>query len=105
MDNGSGVSRGDRNCNAKLARLRELVPVTNAIAGVDLADNRQMVVVCDHDSSSPSRCRSRHRDRRTAGVPPPGIPTRCCLLDWELGGGVENRLRWDRLVLPVQNEL
>jgi len=50
MGNGSGVSRGDRNRNAKLSRLRELVPVTNAIVGIDLADNKQMVVVCDHDS-------------------------------------------------------
>jgi len=50
MGNGSGVSRGDRNRNAKLSRLRELVPVTNAIIGIDLADNKQMVVVCDHDS-------------------------------------------------------
>jgi transposase len=50
MGNGSGVSRGDRNRNARLARLRALVPVTNAIAGIDLAGSKQMVVVTDHDS-------------------------------------------------------
>ena len=50
MANGSGVSRGDRNRNARLARLRGLVPVTNAIVGIDLADRKQMVVVTDHDS-------------------------------------------------------
>src|SRR6266581_942728 len=50
MANGSGVSRGDRNRNARLVRLRELVPVTNAIVGIDLADKKQMVVVTDHDS-------------------------------------------------------
>ena len=50
MSNGSGVSRGDRNRNARLARLREVVPVTNAIVGIDLADRKQMVVVTDHDS-------------------------------------------------------
>jgi transposase len=50
MGNGSGVSRGDRDRNARLLRLRELVPVTNAIVGIDLADNKQMVVVTDHDS-------------------------------------------------------
>ena len=50
MGNGSGVSRGDRNRNARLGRLRVLVPVTNAIAGIDLADKKQMVVVTDHDS-------------------------------------------------------
>jgi transposase len=50
MSNGSGVSRGDRNRNARLARLRALVPVSNAIVGIDLADAKQMVVVTDHDS-------------------------------------------------------
>ncbi len=50
MGNGSGVSRGDRNRNARLERLRSLVPVTNAIAGIDLAGSKQMVVVTDHDS-------------------------------------------------------
>ena len=50
MANRSGVSRGDRNRNARLARLRGLVPVSNAVVGIDLADRKQMVVVCDHDS-------------------------------------------------------
>src|SRR6266516_6784055 len=50
MGNGSGVSRGDRNRNARLERLRALVPLTNAIAGIDLAGKKQMVVVTDHDS-------------------------------------------------------
>src|SRR6187431_3520802 len=50
MSNGSGVSRGDRNRNARLSRLRAAVPVTNAIVGIDLADRKQMVVVTDHDS-------------------------------------------------------
>lgn len=50
MANGNGVSRGDRNRNARLGRLRELVPLENAIVGIDLADKKQMVVVTDHDS-------------------------------------------------------
>ena len=50
MGNGSGVARGDRNRNARLDRLRVLVPITNAIVGIDLADKKQMVVVTDHDS-------------------------------------------------------
>jgi transposase len=50
MGNGSGVSRGDRNRNARLDRLRALVPAGNAIVGIDLADKKQMVVVTDHDS-------------------------------------------------------
>jgi transposase len=50
VSNGNGVSRGDRNRNARLVRLRALVPVENAIVGIDLADSKQMVVVTDHDS-------------------------------------------------------
>ncbi len=50
MSNGSGLSRGDRNRNARLARLRELVPLSNAIVGIDLADDTQAAVVTDHDS-------------------------------------------------------
>ena len=50
MTHGNGVSRGDRNRNARLVRLRELVPLNHAIVGIDLADRKQMVVVCDHDS-------------------------------------------------------
>ena len=50
MTNGNGVSRGDRNRNARLARLRELVPLNHAIVGIDVADKKQMVVVTDHDS-------------------------------------------------------
>jgi transposase len=50
VGNGNGVSRGDRNRNARLDRLRVMVPVSNAIIGIDLADKKQMVVVCDHDS-------------------------------------------------------
>src|SRR3954453_20458369 len=50
MTHGDGVSRGDRNRNARLARLRELVSLENAIVGIDLADKKRMVVVTDHDS-------------------------------------------------------
>ncbi len=48
MGNASGVSQGDRNRNARLARSRALVPDEKAIVGID---RKQMVVVCDHDSS------------------------------------------------------
>ena len=50
MGDVSGVSRGDRNRNARLARLREQVPLDHAIVGIDLADKIQSVVVADHDS-------------------------------------------------------
>ena len=50
MSDRSGLSRGDRNRNARLARLRELVPFDHAIVGIDLADAKQAAVVTDHDS-------------------------------------------------------
>jgi hypothetical protein len=50
VGNGNGVSRGDRNRNARLARLRVRVMVENAIIVIDLADIKQTVVMCDHDS-------------------------------------------------------
>jgi len=46
----TGLSRGDGNRNARLARLRVLLPQGNAIAGVDLASVKQAAVVTDHDS-------------------------------------------------------
>jgi transposase len=61
MSNGNGVSRGDRNRNARLSRLRVLVPACNAIVGIDLADNKQMVVVADHDSKVLARRTFRFR--------------------------------------------
>ncbi|MEZ0494092.1 IS110 family transposase [Kineococcus sp. TBRC 1896] len=50
MNNRSQISHGDKSRNTRLGRLRDLVPVTSAIVGIDLADAKQMVVVCDHDS-------------------------------------------------------
>ena len=61
MGNGSGLSRGDRDRNARLARFRELVPLSNAIAGIDLAGERQAAVVTDHDSRVIARRRVRAR--------------------------------------------
>ena len=61
MSDRSGVSRGDRNRNARLARLREAVPLCNAIAGIDLADSKQMVVVTDHESRVLARRTFRRR--------------------------------------------
>ena len=71
MSNGSGLSRGDRNRNARLARLRELVPHANAIVGIDLADDKQAAVVTDHDSRVIARRQVRARAWELGG-----------LLDW-----------------------
>jgi transposase len=50
VSHATGLSRGDRNRNERLTRLRALVPAANAIAAFDLADDKQMLVVADHDS-------------------------------------------------------
>ena len=50
MNDRTGLSRGDRNRNARLARLRQLLTSGNAIVGIDLADDTQDAVVTDHDS-------------------------------------------------------
>jgi transposase len=47
---GSCLSRGDKRRNAKLVELRRLVPADHAIVAIDLADKKQAVVVCNHDS-------------------------------------------------------
>src|SRR5262245_10704927 len=44
------LSAADRRRNARLERLRGLVPAGNAILGIDLADEKQQAVLCDHDS-------------------------------------------------------
>ena len=49
MNNGGGMSRGDRSRNAPLTCLREAVPV-RSIVGIDLTDREQIPVVTDHDS-------------------------------------------------------
>jgi hypothetical protein len=68
VGNASGISRGDRNRNARLARLRALVPLENAIVGIDLADKKQMVVVTDHDSRVLARKTFRCRAWDLGGV-------------------------------------
>ena len=56
---GSYLSRGDKRRNERLARLRGLVPTDNAIVGIDLADEKQALVVTDHDSRVLARRRVR----------------------------------------------
>ena len=50
VDNGGGLSRGDRRRNERIERLRAVVPAGNAILGIDLADEKQALVLTDHDS-------------------------------------------------------
>jgi transposase len=60
VDQGNnGLSRGDRNRNARLAALRAAVPRDHAILGIDLAQSRQAAVLADHDSRVIARWRPR----------------------------------------------
>jgi len=60
MDQGNnGLSRGDRNRNARLAALRVVLPRDRAILGIDLAQSRQAAVLADHDSRVLARWRPR----------------------------------------------
>ena len=56
---GSYLSRGYKRRNERLARLRGLVPTDNAIVVIDLADEKQALVVTDHDSRVLARRRVR----------------------------------------------
>ena len=68
----SGLSRGDKRRNERLARLRELVPPGNAILGIDLADDKQVMVLTDQDSRVLARKRVRAKpgswDRHWSGA-------------------------------------
>lgn len=57
VSKGSGLSRGDKRRNAKLAGCRVLVPAGNAILGIDLADEKQVLALTDHDSQVLARKR------------------------------------------------
>jgi hypothetical protein len=48
MSNGRRLSRGDNRRNARLARLREVVPYEHAVLAVDLADDKQVLALTDH---------------------------------------------------------
>ena len=50
MAHANRLSRGDVRRNARLDRLRRVVSRDHAVLAVDLADDTQVVVVCDHDS-------------------------------------------------------
>jgi hypothetical protein len=89
MSDRSGLSRGDRNRNARLVRLRQLLPPENAIVGIDLADDKQAAVVTGHDSRVIARRQVRVRAWELGD-----------LLDW----AVERAERAVRLVIEHRGE-
>lgn len=50
MSNGKRLSRGDKRRNDRLKRLRAVIPHSNAVLALDLADDKQVFALTDHDS-------------------------------------------------------
>lgn len=50
MGKRNGLSRGDARRNARLIRMRGIVRHDRAILAIDLADAKQVLALCDHDS-------------------------------------------------------
>lgn len=65
---GSALGRGDKRRNNRISQLRGLVPLDHAIVGIDLADEKQAVVVCDHDSRVLARQRLKAKTWQLAPV-------------------------------------
>jgi transposase len=46
---GSGLTRGDRNRNGRIAALRAVVRRTGAVPGIDLGEHKQAAALVDHE--------------------------------------------------------
>ena len=49
MGKGSGISRSERRRNARKELLRGLVPRGGGVVGIDLGEDKQALVLIDHD--------------------------------------------------------
>ncbi len=49
MAQGSGLTRGDRNRNARIAAVRAVVARDRAVLAVDLGEDKQAAVLVDHE--------------------------------------------------------
>jgi transposase len=69
MGKGSnGMTRGDRRRNARRELLRALVPRDGAVVGIDLAEEKQALVVTDHDGRVVARKTVRVKAHRLGPV-------------------------------------
>ena len=55
MAQGSGLTRGDRNRNRKIAAVRQVVARDRAVLAVDLGEDKQVAVLVDHDGRALAR--------------------------------------------------
>jgi transposase len=65
---GSGLTRGDRNRNAKIAVLREAVRPDRAVLAVDLGEDKQVAVVLDHQGRVLARKVVKAKAHQLAGL-------------------------------------
>jgi hypothetical protein len=49
MSKVNGLTRGDVRRRARKARLRAMVPASNAVLGIDLGEKKQALVLADRD--------------------------------------------------------
>ena len=49
MAQGSGLTRGDRNRNQRIAALRAVVRRDRAVLAIDLGEDKQVAVLVDHE--------------------------------------------------------
>ena len=68
MAQGSGLTRGDRNRNRKIAGLREVVRPGRAVLAVDLGEDKQVAVVVDHDGRVLGRKVARAKAHQLGGL-------------------------------------
>ena len=68
MAQGSGLTRGDRNRNAKIAALRAAVRLDRAVLAVDLGEDKQVAVVMDHQGRVLARKIVKAKAHQLAGL-------------------------------------
>jgi transposase len=71
---GSGLTRGDRNRNRKIAVLRQVVARDRAVLAVDLGEDKQAAVLVDHEGRVLARKTARAKAHQLGG-----------LLEWAAG--------------------
>src|SRR5258708_28374570 len=65
---GSGLTRGDRNRNRRLAAVREMVRRDRAVLAVDLGEDKQVAVVLDHEGRALARKVVRAKAHQLSGL-------------------------------------
>ena len=91
MAQGSGLTRGDRNRNRKIAVLREVVRRDRAVLAVDLGEDKQAAALADHEGRVLARKIVKAKAHQLGG-----------LLGWAAGGrlGRGSRGWWWRASRP-----